>query len=38
MLRVAEARRGVIIPTDGLSMQSYEEIAEALKRMLAEGE
>lgn len=34
LLRVATDRRGVLITTDGLSMQSYEEIAEALKRML----
>jgi len=26
----------VLITTDGLSMQSYEEIAEALGRMLAD--
>jgi len=37
LLRVAADRRGVLITTDGLSMQSYEEIAEALKRLL-EGE
>jgi len=36
LLRVAADRRGVLITTDGLSMQSYEEIAEALKRLLAE--
>ena len=34
LLRVAEDRRGVLITTDGLSMQSYEEIAEALQRLL----
>jgi hypothetical protein len=34
LLRVAAERRGVLITTDGLSMQSYEEIAEALGRML----
>lgn len=34
LLRVARDRRGVLITTDGLSMQSYEEIAEALTRML----
>lgn len=38
LLRVATERRGVIITTDGLSMQSYEEIAEALKRMLREAD
>ena len=37
LLRVATERRGVLITTDGLSMQSYEEIAEALRRLL-EGE
>lgn len=37
LLRVATERRGVLITTDGLSMQSYEEIAEALHRMLEEG-
>jgi len=37
LLRVATERRGVLITTDGLSMQSYEEIAEALRRMLEEG-
>jgi len=36
LLRVAADRRGVLITTDGLSMQSYEEIAEALGRMLAD--
>lgn len=35
LLSVAAERRGVLITTDGLSMQSYEEIAEALKRLLA---
>jgi hypothetical protein len=34
LLRVAAERRGVLITTDGLSMQSYEEIAEALGRTL----
>jgi hypothetical protein len=34
---VAAERRGVLITTDGLSMGSYEEIAEALKRMLQKG-
>ena len=37
LLRVAADRRGVLITTDGLSMQSYEEVAEALSRMLEEG-
>ena len=36
LLRVASDRKGVLITTDGLSMSSYEEIAEALQRMLAE--
>jgi hypothetical protein len=36
LLRVAADRRGVLITTDGLSMQSYEEIAEALTRLLHE--
>ncbi len=34
LLRVAAERRGVLITTDGLSMSSYEEIAEALTRLL----
>ena len=38
LLRVAEERRGVLITTDGLSMQSYEEIAEALKRLLRDAD
>jgi hypothetical protein len=38
LLRVAADRRGLLITTDGLSMQSYEEIAEALDRMLREHE
>jgi len=37
LLRVAVDRKGVLITTDGLSMQSYEEIAEALQRMLREN-
>ncbi|MEF8775491.1 MAG: hypothetical protein V5A43_03185 [Haloarculaceae archaeon] len=37
LLRVAAERRGVLITTDGLRMGSYEEIAEALKRMLQTG-
>jgi len=36
LLRVAVDRKGVLITTDGLSMGSYEEIAEALQRMLRE--
>lgn len=38
LLRVAAERRGVLITTDGLSMQSYEEIAEALTRLLEDRE
>jgi hypothetical protein len=38
LLRVAEDRRGVLITTDGLSMQSYEEIAEALTRLLQDAD
>ena len=38
LLRVATDRRGVLITTDGLSMGSYEEIAEALGRMLRDDE
>jgi hypothetical protein len=38
LLRVATDRRGVLITTDGLSMGSYEEIAEALGRMLRDNE
>jgi hypothetical protein len=34
LLRVAADRRGVLATTDGLSMQSYEEIARALKQLL----
>jgi len=36
LLRVTTERQGVLITTDGLSMQSYEEIAEAIDRMLRE--
>jgi hypothetical protein len=38
LLRVAAERRGVLITTDGLSMQSYEEIAEALTRLLDDAD
>jgi hypothetical protein len=34
LLRVTSDRSGVLITTDGLSMNSYEEIAEAIGRML----
>ncbi|WP_302081763.1 DUF7522 family protein [Salinibaculum rarum] len=37
LLRVAADRKGALITTDGLSMSSYEEIAEALQRMLEEN-
>jgi hypothetical protein len=37
LLRVAVDRKGILISTDGLSMSSYEEIAEALQRMLQEN-
>jgi len=36
LLRVTAERSGVLITTDGLSMNSYEEIAEAIGRMLDE--
>ncbi|ACV47767.1 MULTISPECIES: DUF7522 family protein [Halomicrobium] len=36
LLRVTAERSGVLITTDGLSMSSYEEIAEAIGRMLDE--
>lgn len=36
LLRVTSERAGVLITTDGLSMNSYEEIAEAIGRMLDE--
>ena len=36
LLRVTGGRRGVLITTDGLQMQSYEEIADAIEKMLAE--
>jgi hypothetical protein len=38
LLRVAADRRCLLITTDGLSMQSYEGIAEALERTLGEWE
>ena len=34
LLRVTSERQGVLITTDGLSMDSYEEIAEAIERLL----
>ena len=36
LLRVTSERQGVLITTDGLSMSSYEEIAEAIERLLNE--
>jgi hypothetical protein len=36
LLRVTTERQGVLITTDGLSMSSYEEIAEAVQRLLRE--
>jgi len=36
LLRVTGERAGVLITTDGLSMSSYEEIADAIEKMLAE--
>ena len=36
LLRVTTERQGVLITTDGLSMGSYEEIAEAIERILHE--
>jgi hypothetical protein len=36
LLRVATQRQGVLITTDGLSMNSYEEIAEAIDKLLRE--
>jgi hypothetical protein len=37
LLRVAADRNGVLITTDGLSMQSYEEVATALSKLLEEN-
>ena len=36
LLRIAGERQGVIITTDGLSMREYEEVAEAIERLLRE--
>ena len=36
LLRVTSERQGVLITTDGLSMGSYEEIAEAIERLLSD--
>ena len=36
LLRVTGERAGVLITTDGLQMQSYEEIADAIEKMLGE--
>ncbi|MFB6223557.1 MAG: hypothetical protein ABEH86_07785 [Haloarcula sp.] len=35
LLRVTTERAGVLITTDGLTMQSYEEIAKAIERLLS---
>ena len=36
LLRIATDRQGVIITTDGLTMREYEEVAEAIERLLDE--
>ena len=36
LVRATTDRQGVLITTDGLSMGSYEEIAEAIERILRE--
>ena len=36
LLRVTGDRAGVLITTDGLQVQSYEEIADAIEKMLGE--
>jgi hypothetical protein len=36
LLRVTGERAGVLITTDGLYIQSYEDIADAIEKMLAE--
>jgi hypothetical protein len=36
LLRVTGERAGVLITTDGLSIQAYEEIADAIEKMLGE--
>jgi hypothetical protein len=36
LVRATTERQGVLITTDGLTMQSYEEIAEAIERLLRE--
>jgi hypothetical protein len=36
LLRVTGERAGVLITTDGLQMQSYEEVADALEKILGE--
>lgn len=38
LLRVTGERRGVLVTTDGLAIQSYEDIAEAIERLLEEHE
>ena len=36
LLRIATDRQGVVLTTDGLSMREYEEVAEAIERLLRE--
>ncbi|MFB6151945.1 MAG: hypothetical protein ABEJ40_09085 [Haloarculaceae archaeon] len=36
LLRVTAERAGVLITTDGLQMQSYEEVGDAIEKMLRE--
>jgi len=36
LLRVTSDRHGVLITTDGLTMNDFEEVAEAIKRLLGE--
>ena len=38
LLRVTSERRGVLVTTDGLAIQSYEDIAEAIERLLEDNE
>ncbi len=36
LLRVATDRAGVLLTTDGMTIQTYDDVAEALERLLAE--
>ncbi len=36
LLRVTSDRHGVLITTDGITMQDFESVAEAIKRLLRE--